>query len=308
MWIGILAGVSTGALWGVTFIAAAAVAPFTAIDIAIGRYIVFGIASLAVLFVTRRSAAMTPRQRRIGLLLGAFGYSSYFLALSLSVAYAGASIPPLVIGLMPVAVALIANWRDHSVPWRPLIPALVLIFAGLVAVNVGVFTQPVAGTPGEVAIGLALSFLCLVIWVVFALINGAIMSAPDAPPTAAWSAIQGLGAMVGGLALIPFGAATSGFAHYPLDAPETLNFLGWALLMGLVGSWFAGWCWMEASKRLPVALTGQLIVSETLFGLAFGFAYAGRWPITAEWVGAALQFAGVVAAIRLFTMRRRVAA
>lgn len=74
--------------------------------------------------------------------------------------------------------------------------------------------------------------------------------------------------------------------------------------MGLAGSWFATWCWVIASRRLPLALAAQLIVAETVFGLAYGFMFEGRFPSPAEAIGAAMQFAGVCSAIAVFSKPR----
>jgi drug/metabolite transporter (DMT)-like permease len=74
--------------------------------------------------------------------------------------------------------------------------------------------------------------------------------------------------------------------------------------MGLAGSWFATWCWVIASRRLPLALSAQLIVAETVFGLAYGFMFEGRLPSPAEAIGATLQFVGVCLAIAAFSKPR----
>lgn len=106
--------------------------------------------------------------------------------------------------------------------------------------------------------------------------------------------VQGLGAGIGGLALLPL-------ASNPLPAGGHPGvFLAWALLMGLAGSWLATWFWSIASARLPLALAAQLIVAETVFGLIFGFVFAGRWPSAIEAGGALLQIAGVMLTIRAF--------
>jgi drug/metabolite transporter (DMT)-like permease len=48
-----------------------------------------------------------------------------------------------------------------------------------------------------------------------------------------------------------------------VSGSEVLRFVGWALVMGLAGSWLATWFWVFASRRLPLALATQLIVAET---------------------------------------------
>lgn len=127
------------------------------------------------------------------------------------------------------------------------------------------------------------------------------MRSADAPDGLQWTGLQGIGAAIGSLLLLPL-------ASFELadtaSASETARFFVWALVMGLAGSWFATWCWVVASRRLPLALAAQLIVAETIFGLAYGFMFEGRFPIPAEAIGASMQFCGVCLAISVFSKRR----
>ncbi|WP_210210944.1 hypothetical protein [Rhizobium leguminosarum] len=126
------------------------------------------------------------------------------------------------------------------------------------------------------------------------------MQSADAPDGLQWTGLQGIGAAIGSLFLLPL-------ASFDLvdtaSIPEVLRFAGWALLMGLAGSWFATCCWVIASRLLPLALSAQLIVAETVFGLVYGFRFEARLPSSAEAIGAALQFAGVCAAVAVFRKR-----
>jgi drug/metabolite transporter (DMT)-like permease len=303
--IGILAGLATCALWGLTFVAPRAVTPFSAFDLTIARYAVFGLAcTVAMLHPRFRPRGLTPSQVATALLLGGLGYVSYFISVAFAVQQAGAALPPLIIGLMPVALALIANWRDESVPWHTLATPLILIACGVGLVNwaeIGT-ARPEAVT--SILAGVAFATAALVIWVIYGLVNAAAIHTSNPPDGLHWTGLQGIGAAIGSLLLLPW----SSFADPPsVDAVELWRFLGWALLMGLAGSWFATWCWVVASRRLPLALASQLIVAETLFGLGYGFAFEGRWPTYPEWVGTLLQAAGVVLAIAQFTGLARTA-
>ncbi len=87
-----------------------------------------------------RPFGLGRRRFLTGLLLGGVAYNGYFICIAYAVFYAGAAIPPLIVGTLPVVLALIGNWRDRSVPWRRLGLPLGLIAAGVLAVNVGAFT------------------------------------------------------------------------------------------------------------------------------------------------------------------------
>ncbi|MGO7837681.1 hypothetical protein [Rhizobium leguminosarum] len=84
--------------------------------------------------------------------------------------------------------------------------------------------------------------------------------------------MQGIGAAIGSFLLLPL--ASFDLAD-TVSGSEVLRFVGWALVMGLAGSWLATWFWVFASRRLPLALAAQLIVAETVFGLAYGFSSRG---------------------------------
>jgi len=57
--------------------------------------------------------------------------------------------------------------------------------------------------------------------------------------------------------------------------------------------------WNIASRRLPLTLSGQMIVFETLFALAYGFVFDHRWPRPLEMAAIALLMVGVAWSVRL---------
>ncbi|MGQ3030731.1 MAG: DMT family transporter [Ferrovibrionaceae bacterium] len=290
--IGILAALATCALWGLTFVAPRAVLPYGLWDLLVARYGLFGLASAAMMLHPRfRPGGLGTGRWLIGLALGSFGYVGYFACAAYAVRHAGATIPPLVIGLMPVVLAVLGNLRERVVPWRFLGLPLALITLGLGLVNI----RP---TGGVEAGGVLAAVGALAIWVIYGMVNAAVMRAADAPDSIRWTGAQGIGAGIASLALLPL-------TTWPAAAPaEMVAFAGWAVALGLAGSWLATLCWVVASRRLPLALSAQLVVAETVFGLAYGFLFEARWPTPPEWGGAGLQVAGVVIAIALFSRRR----
>lgn len=306
MLLGIVAGLTTCALWGLTFIAPRAVVPFTAWDLTILRYGIFGLACLLLMVDRRfRPVNIAPSRLLIGLLLGGAGYVGYFISAAFAVQLAGAAIPPVIIGTMPVFLAIIANIRDRSAPWKTLVLPLTLIAIGVAIVNTATISADHAADTASILLGILASSAALVIWITYGLANAAVMGSADAPDGLQWTGLQGIGAAIGSLLLLPL--ASFDLVH-TASAPEILRFILWALMMGLVGSWFATWCWVIASRRLPLALAAQLIVAETVLGLAYGFIFEGRLPSPAEAIGATMQFAGVCSAIAVFSKPRPSAA
>ncbi len=302
MLLGIIAGLTTCALWGLTFVAPRAVVPFTAWDLTVARYGIFGLACLLLMVDRRfRPTAIAPSRLLIGLLLGGAGYVGYFVSAAFAVQLAGAALPPVIIGTMPVFLAIIANIRENSALWQALALPLVLIGIGVAIVNVATISAADVSNTTSIVLGILTSVAALAIWIVYGLANAAVMRAADAPDGLQWTGLQGIGAGIGSFLLLPL---TSFRLTEMAPTFEFFRFIGWALVMGLIGSWFATWCWVVASRRLPLALSAQLMVAETVFGLAYGFMFESRLPSHAEAIGAALQVAGVCSAVAIFSQPR----
>lgn len=305
MFIGLLAGIATGALWGLTFVAPLAIEPLLAWDLTIARYVLFGLCSALLMIMPRFRPGRIGRQTLVtGLLLGGFGYTGYVVGIFFAVRLAGVAIPPLVVGVAPIVLALTSNRAADAIPWRALAMPLGLITAGLVLVDVSTLVGAAPTGRDGIGIGLLCALASLAVWVVYATLNARIMRTADAPDALRWTCIQGIGAALGSLLLLPFATVrTVADAAALIASPGGEGFLVWAVIMGIGGSWVATLCWVVASRRLPLGLASQLIVAETVFGLLYGFVYEARWPSLAESLGATLQVGGVLAAIAAFGRR-----
>jgi drug/metabolite transporter (DMT)-like permease len=305
MFVGLVAGLGAGALWGLTFVAPRAVSPYGEIDLAILRYFAFGITSLMLMLAFRqmRPVGFSFAQMRLAVFLGVTGYVVYYVCIAFSVRLAGPAIAPLIIGALPVLLAIVGNIEERTVAWRSLVFPLAIMTAGLAVLNAG--TLALAGSATErtdITLGIALALVGLLVWVVYAVVNARALRAPDCPSALAWTCLQGVGSMIGVLP-VALGALIFGWgrmADSGIVLPDATPLLVWALITGVIGSWIAQYFWTLASQRLPLALSAQLIVSETIFALLYGFAFETRWPLVHEWVGAALLVSGVALAVRAF--------
>ncbi|WP_234704314.1 EamA family transporter [Rhizobium nepotum] len=204
MLLGIIAGLTTCALWGLTFVAPRAVAPFTTWDLTIARYGIFGLACLLLMADRRfRPAGIARSRLLIGLLLGGAGYVGYFISVAFAVQLAGAAVPPVIIGTMPVFLAVIANARDRSAPWKALALPLALIAIGVAIVNAATISTADVGDKSSILLGVLASSAALAIWIAYGLANAAVMRSADAPDGLQWTGLQGIGAAIGSLLLLP---------------------------------------------------------------------------------------------------------
>ncbi len=156
---------------------------------------------------------------------------------------------------------------------------------GLVVANASTLLHVDIAGPSVVN-GVLWSIVALVVWIGYGIGNAAIMRRPDAPDGLHWTGVQGVGSALSAVLLLPtlsyglFATASTG---------EIVNFAAWSISMGLAASWIATWCWVYASKHVPLSLTSQLIIAETVFGVAFGLIYEQRLPTVTEGAGAVLQ-------------------
>jgi drug/metabolite transporter (DMT)-like permease len=310
MLVGVLAGLLAGAFWGLSFIAPLAVAPFTGFDLTVVRYAVYALAALAVL-ARGGFAALRGLDRGTAcevVVLGFTGYTGYYLAVALAVPLAGTPPTVLIIGALPIVLALAGHRRDDVVTLPRLALPLTLILVGLLVVNGEALARSAIPTErGAVALGIALAIAGLALWTIYGLRNARALAARPAMSDADWAALTGLGALVSALPLIPI-AMAFGLSGFPgaARAPGALgSLLLWGAITGVLSSLVATWLWAMASRRLPLSLAGQLIVSETIFGIVFALAWDGRGPTLAEAGGGALLVAGVVVAVRTFERRPR---
>ena len=303
--IGILAGLAAGALWGLTFVAPLMVAPYQPLDLVVLRTLVFGLMSLAILALRgfRDVAALPPGMGLTLILLGAAGFNLYFGLIALAVPRAGTAIVALIIGALPVAMALGGNRGSDRLSPKRLVPPLAAIALGLAIVNgAALGAAPSTGRAG-IAAGVLMAVGGFLSWYWYGMRNAAVLRRGEVKADAVgWTALTGAATLVS-LPLLAAVAWFSGLSAVPvlgLDPAQLGPLVAWSLAVGLASSFLATWLWSIASTRLPVSLAAQLIVSETLFGLVYGFAHAGRLPTPAEATAIVLLVGGVIGAIRAF--------
>ena len=54
----------------------------------------------------------------------------------------------------------------------------------------------------------------------------------------------------------------------------------------------------SCSQRLSASLCGQMIVGETVFALAYSYAWDAQWPGALQWAACVLFILGILASIR----------
>ncbi len=310
MWTGTLFALAAGLMWGLVFVAPLLLPEYPAALQSFGRYLAFGLIALPLAWLDRRRLAQLTRADWVEAgKLALVGNIVYYLFLAAAIQRAGGPLPTMIIGTLPVVIAISSNLRDQRrdgrLPWRRLLPSLVLFGAGILLVNhveVGQLRDDPAADLPRYALGAALALGAVACWTWYPLRNADWLRAHEARSAGTWATAQGIATLP--LALLGYAAwwlwaAASGIGFDMPFGPRPNFFVSLMLVIGLLASWLGTLCWNEASQRLPTTLVGQLIVFETLSALLYAFLLRAQMPAATTLAGIALLVAGVVWALRV---------
>jgi len=310
MLTGTLFALAAGLLWGLVFVVPLLLPEYPPALLSAARYLAFGLIALPLAFVDRARLRELSRADWIeALKLALVGNLLYYLLLAAAIQRSGGPLPTVIIGTLPVVIAVTSNLRDSRrdgrLPWLRLAPSLLLIAAGIGLVNHAEL-QHLRATPsvdlGRYAVGAVLAAGAVACWTWYPLRNADWLRAHPGRSPRVWATAQGVATLplsAAGLAVVWAGSSL-GVAPFDMPlGPQPGRFVALMLALGLLASWLGGLCWNEASQRLPTTVAGQLIVFETLAALAYAFVLRGALPPPTTVAGIVLLAAGVFWALRI---------
>lgn len=309
MLAGILFAMGAGLLWGLIFVGPVLIPDYPAGLQSAGRYVAFGLIALPLAWLDRRRLRSLLREDWVEAIKQTLvGNLLYYFCLASAIQRTGAPVSTMIIGTLPVVIAVSANLlygqEEGRLRWRKLIPSLLLIAAGLVCVNLAEWQSAAQEMDvGRYVTGIALACIAVVCWTWFPLRNARWLRKHPQTRPQTWATAQGLVTLP--LALLMYllvcgqlwMSKTADFALPFGPRPEV--FLPLMLIIGLCCSWLGALCWNEASQRLPTVLVGPLIVFEILAGLAYNFIVRQAWPPGLTLAGILCLMVGVIAAMRI---------
>ena len=314
---GVANAAGAGLLWGMIFVVPLLLPHYPGIVLSFGRYLAFGlIAAVLALFALPALRSLQRADWLEALKLSLVGNIIYYATLASAIQLAGAPVPTLLIGTLPVVIAVTSNLLQRGtgqVAWRHLAPALMAILSGLACVNMKEVMALSAGTSSRsvdaYAFGVLLALIAVASWTWYPIRNGAWLKANPGHTSATWATAQGLTTLplaLLGFLLLAMGQSLTGkeWLAFPLG-PTPVFFVGLMLAIGFGASWLGTLLWNRASQLLPTSLSGQLIVFETLAALVYVFVWYRRAPTALELTGITLLIGGVVLGVRAFQQARQ---
>jgi drug/metabolite transporter (DMT)-like permease len=302
---GLGAGVGAGLLWGLAFLLPELLHGWSAVTVTAGRYLVYALLALVVVAVSGPALrALARRHWRPAVQFAITGNVGYYLLLVLAVQAVGAPVTGIIIGSIPVTLAVVGNIVARTYPWRRLIAPVALVAVGLAIVNVLEMggSSPQAGASlGSKAFGVLCAFGAVALWTWYGIANARFLERHPDVPDAGWSTVVGLATGAVALLALPLAAVTRQLGGSGTGAGDVRALLITSLILGVAVSWGGTALWNAASGRLPPTAAGMLINVETMSGFAYVYAARGQWPPVGQLLGFACILAGVAVVMRLQT-------
>jgi len=286
-------GVCAGLCWGVIFLGPQLAPGFSGLQFAVMRFLCYGAISAALLLPRWRCVCATLSVADWTSLfwLSLIGNLVYYALVGTAVQWVGIATTSLIVGLIPVLVTLAGRNDANAVPLSKLVPSLCCAVGGVLLISWHALAQgDRPGTWTHVG-GVLCAVGALVTWSWFAVSNARRLVQVARISSHDWALLTGV--ITGAQALV-LAVPALGFPAGGHEPSQWLHFLLAAAGVALLSSVVGGACWNQASRLLPLALSGQVLVIETLAALVFGFLWEQRLPDGYEQVAIALLVIGVI--------------
>jgi len=291
-----------GAVWGLAIVVPSLLPEFSPLLLSCARFSLYGAFSLLLAAPQARELLqrLTWSDAVLLVKLALTGNLIYFMLLASAIQWAGVASTALIVGLLPLTITLAGRGDADAVPLRRLRWPLLLVFAGICCINLDTLLTAHSDSVelGQRALGLLCAFGALLCWTWFATDNARYLKGSRFN-SSQWSTLWGIttGLMSALVWLLADGFSLPG-TRAEASEQRWMLFWGLSLSSAVLGSWFGNRMWNASTRRLPLTLSGQLIVFETLFALLYGFICLQHLPSLLQSSAALLLLAGVLWAVR----------
>lgn len=295
MLIGTLYLLAACLCWSLVFVIPGFLTGFSSLEISLGRFFFFGITSVFLLFFKKRNllhSSFKPIWKKAFLLGGVSTVVCYTCTL-LCIQYANAATAALLFGTVPIIVVLCGNWRQKEYPFRIFLLPCLIMGVGVVLVNADIFFWHGEGLSSYL-VGALLGAVGVGCWIWYVIASFDFMEKSTSITSVDWVAMLGSVVFAQVLFVGCIGFWTLEDAHRYFSFTDELQYFLWGcLVLGVVSSWGALYCWTQANLRLPIVWVGHLAIFELIFGLGLIFLVESRFPDFSEIIGIVFMVGGV---------------
>ncbi len=300
---GLLTALVAMALWGLIFVLPIFVPQYSSFEVAMGRFISYGLVSLIYLALKGNLKQLPFSCWKQAALFALTSSLVYYFLIVIGIRCMGASFATAFCSFLPVMLSIYGNYTNKIYPWRSLIAPLSLLVLGLFSMHL----DNVNFSEGSDRLIFFLGFLSVLsaqaMWAWYSINNASFLSRNPQIPSSLWSSFMGVFCLIGGgvaLILLYLFAPQTCYLPYASNQ-EIAIYLAVSFVNGFCASWLTLFLWNRASRLVPMAVLGQMGVFEVLFGLIYYYIIVGSLPTLYETAGVALILTGLFFSFRSLT-------
>ena len=287
-------------LWGIVFAMPVYLDSFSSLDIILGRFFIYGALSCLVLiyYIVFKKETDILNYCKQASFCAVIMNLIYFTSLTFGARLTAPSIITLIIGVGPITITVASCLlkKDYSLLSLFFLPS-VAIFFGLCLMSIEALKSDLENlSVNEHIQGIVFGIIALSSWTWYVLYNAETLKKNTSIDPVAWTAL--IGTITFGFTV--FGSLIYYFSHektyfYQFSWNEESGKLFWqgVAILGIFCSWIAFTLWNMAGAKLPAALSGQLSILETFFGVSLIYFLLNQTPTISEIVGILFIFFGV---------------
>ncbi len=293
---GVLFTIAACLCWSLVFVIPSFMKEFHPLEIALGRFFIYGF--ISVLFIITKKRILFSRKYlgnwKKGFYLASLSSMVCYTATICNMIYTGPMIATLVFAMSPICISLIGNWHKKEYPFKNLVIPLSLMILGVFLAN---FKGGDASDFSSITflIGLFFGIIGLGSWSWFAVANSHFLKQNKNLASGDWALILGTCTFI---QVILIGSLFFTFSEtrdkYYTFSSEIQNFVLFSVLLGTVSTWVALFFWNHGSRKIPISLSGQLMIFEIIFAIILLSFFENKMPSIAELLGIILMIFGVL--------------
>lgn len=287
-------------LWGIVFAMPVYLDSFSSLDIILGRFLIYGSLSSCVLlyYILIRKETHILNYWKQALLCAVIMNLIYFTSLTFGARYTAPSIITLIIGVGPITITIASCLikKDYNQLSLFFFPSIAIFF-GLCLMSLEALKNDLEKLSIHEHIqGIFFGFIALSSWTWYVLYNADTLKKNKSIHPGAWTALIGtITFCFTAASILIYYFSQEEVYFYQFSWNEESGKLFWqgVAILGIFCSWIAFSLWNMAGAKLPAALSGQLSILETFFGVSLIYFLLNQTPTISEIIGILFIFFGV---------------